>query len=308
MKPAVDGVYSGQHPATWPITHPRVMLDLLPQLLHHFRLNRPAPARPEVRRVVAELDRDGVAIMENIVSAELIEAAVRDMDHLVERMPELQGTMRTKRASTGGTRVYPVHEYQQDLKVYRSHDPLMFSPTYAKFLVLTDLMEVVACYLGKNWLYQAMIATRTKSSEPTRAGFAQWHHDARGRKLNVFLLLTDVPSDGPTTVVLKGSHRLLYTRARRERNFFDDEEVAAIKRKHGWTEQACHAPAGSLVFFDSHALHLGRRSPHRRDVFQVNCMTMRNHLWPQEIPLELYSTFPLVAQRALLHRANLRIV
>ena len=184
----------------------------------------------------------------------------------------------------------------------------MFSPAYAKFLLLPDLIEVAACYLGKNWFYQAMIATRTEPSPPIRKGFAQWHHDARGRKLNVILLLTGVPADGSATLVLKGSHRLLYVRARRERNAFSDEEVAAIKRKHGWTERVCHAPAGSLVFFDSQALHLGKRSPHARDAFQVNCMTKRSHLWPQEIPQALYSSLAPAEQRALLGRANLRIV
>ena len=308
MKTAVNGVYSGEDARSWPITRPGVMLDLIPQLLDHFRFKRPTAARPEIQRVVSELDRDGVAIMERAAPAELVEKAVRDMDQLVERMPELQGTIKTKRRSTGGTRDYPVHEFQEGLKIYRSHDPLMFSQAYAKFLLLPDLIDVMDSYLGKKWFYQAMIATRTEPSEATRAGFAQWHHDARGRKLNVFLLLTAVPPDGPATVVLKGSHHLLYSRARRERNFFGDEDVAAIKRKHGWMERACHAPAGSLLFFDSQALHLGRRSPHRRDAFQVNCMTKRDHLWPQEIPRSLLLSLAPAEQRDLLRRASLQIV
>ena len=193
--------------------------------------------------------------------------------------------VRTKPGSTGGTRDYLVHEYQQDLNVFRSHDPLVFSPTYARFLVLPQLIAVATAYLGTPWYYQAMIATRTEPLlAPTRAGFAQWHHDARGRKLNVFLLLTDVPDDGAATIVLKGSHRLVYTRDRRERNFFQDEEVESLAREYGGEERVCHAPAGSLLFFDSQALHRGRRSPLRRYAFPVNCMSTRSPLWPQEIP------------------------
>lgn len=308
MTTAVDGVYFGQALRSWPIARPRAMLDILPQLLDGVRRRRPVSPRPEIRRAVADLDRDGVAVMESVAPPSLIEEALLDMDRFVDRIAELQGTTRTKRGSTGGTRVYPVHEYQRNLKIYRSHDPLMFSPAYARFLLLPELMDVAACYLGTNWLYQAMIATRTEASPPISQGFARWHHDARGRKLNIILPLTGVPPDGSATVVLKGSHQLLYVKARRERNVFSDAEVAAIKQRYGWTERVCSAPAGSLVFFDSHALHLGRRSPHARDALQVNCMTKRGHLWPQEIPQALLSGLTRAEQRILLQRANLRIV
>lgn len=308
MKPVLDGVFDSRNIRSWPLGRPRLMLDILPQLLDNFPIGRPVSPRTEIRRVVAELDRDGIAIMENVVPSALLQQASRDMDRFVARILELEGTVRTKPRSTGGTRDYPVHEYQRLLKVYRSHDPLIFSPAYAQFLLLPDLVEVAAGYLGKNWLYQAMIATRTEPVEPTRDGFAQWHHDARGRKLNVFLILTDVHEDGPATIVMKGSHRLLYARARREHNFFSDEEVAALQQRHGWSEAVCHAPAGSLVFFDSHTLHRGRRSPHLRDAFQVNCMTKRSHLWPQEIPADILSSLDEKGRRTLLQRADLKVI
>jgi ectoine hydroxylase-related dioxygenase (phytanoyl-CoA dioxygenase family) len=216
--------------------------------------------------------------------------------------------VRTKRRSTGGTIEYPVHEFQRKLNIYRSHDPLMFSPAYSRFLLLPALREVAAGYLGRSWLYQAMIATRTLPSAPTKEGFARWHHDARGRKLNVIMPLTDVSLDGSATIVLAGSQRQGYSRDRRLRNVFSDEEIAVLKRKHGWVERVCEAPAGSLVFSDSQALHLGRRSPESRDAFQVNCMTKRSHLWPQEIPRSLMETLTAEKQGMLLRRSNLRVV
>ena len=283
------------------------MLDLVPQLLARVRLRCPASDDPEIQRLLMELERDGVAIMQNSAPSELITAALQDMDRLVERMPQLQGTVHTKRASTGGRIEYPVHEYQRDLNIFRSHDPLVFSSAYAHFLLLPALLEVVEGYLGKNWFYQAMIATRTEPSEPTRKGFAQWHHDARGRKLNIFLLLTDVPADGPATIIVKGSHRLVYARDRQLRNFFDDDEVAVLQRKHKLgSEYVCHGSAGSLVFFDANSLHLGRRTCHRRDAFQVNCMTKRDHLWPHTIPQSLLSSLDPAQRSLLLKRADLR--
>ena len=125
--------------------------------------------------------------------------------------------------------------------------------------------------------------------------------------MNIILLLSDVPEDGPATIVLRGSHKLVYARARQVKNFFTDDEQRAIKHQHGvGPERVCHAPAGSLVLFDSNALHLGRRSQHRRDAFQVNCMTDREQLWPQEIPQELLSSLDVGQQEILLARANLK--
>ena len=303
---SVEGVYSRRNPLSWPFLHPVAMLELVPQLMDRGRVARAASLRPQIQCVLHELDRNGVAILEDAAPQALIATGLRDMERFVDLMPELQGMLRTKRASNGAMLEYAVHEYQQKLNVYRSHDPLMFSPAYARFLLLPDLIEVAKGYLGEDWQYQAMIATRTEPSAPIRDGFANWHHDARGRKLNVILLLTDVPEDGPATIVLRGSHRLLYSRARQARNFFSDDEQLAIQRQHGiGPERVCHARAGSLVFFDSNALHLGRRSRHRRDAFQVNCMTDREHRWPQEIPRELLSSLDAAEQENLLQRANL---
>ena len=304
---SVDGVYSRRNPVSWPLLRPSVMLELLPQLMDRGQGARAASRRPNIQRILDELDREGVAILEDAAPKEMVAAALKDMERFVEMMPQLQGIRRTKRASNGGTREYEVHEYQRKLNIYRSHDPLMFSPAFAQFLLLADLIEVAKGYLGNHSLYQAMIATRTEPSEPIRGGFASWHHDARGRKLNVFLLLTDVPEDGPATIVLRGSHKLLYTRARQEKLFFSDDEQLAIQNQHGvGPERVCHAPAGSLVFFDSNALHRGRRSQLRRDAFQVNCMTDREQLWPHEIPRELLLSLDATQQATLLERANLR--
>jgi hypothetical protein len=304
---SVEGVYSRRSPLSWRFLRASVMLELLPQLMQRGEVTRAEAQRPNIQRVLDELDREGVAILEGAAPKEMVAAGLKDMDRFVELMPQLQGIMKTKRAPNGGTREYEVHEYQRELNIYRSHDPLMFSPAYARFLLLPDLIEVAKGYLGKHWLYQAMIATRTEPSGPIRGGFAPWHHDARGRKLNVFLLLTDVPEDGPATVVLRGSHRLVYARARRVKNFFSDDELLAIQNQHGvGPERVCHAPAGSLVFFDANALHRGRRSQHRRDAFNVNCATDRKHLWPHEIPQELLSSLDAAQREALLERANLK--
>lgn len=306
-KPPFAGIFTSRTLAAWLIRRPRDTLDVLPQLIDKLTLGRPVSARADVRRAVADLDRDGVTIMERVVPPAFIDAARRDLDRFVERLPELAGTTRTKMHSSGAMQEYPVHEFQRDLDIYRSHDPLVFSPSYAQFLLLPELREVVAGYLGRNWLYQAMVATRTEPSE-TQEGFAQWHHDARGRKVNVILLLSDVAADGPATIVKVGSHRLVYLKPRRNRVILYKDEEAKLQQHFGWQERVCEAPAGSLVFFDAQAYHRGRRSPHRRDAFQVNCMTKRPHLWLQEIPRALLEQLEPAERQELLRRAKLRVI
>lgn len=269
---------------------------------------RPASQDLRIKQVVKELDNDGVAILEGVVKSDMVDACREDLDTLVEKMPYLEGQLRTKPRSTGGTREYLVHEYQTDLKVYRSHDPLVFSAGYAWFLMLPEVIDVLRSYLGKSWFYQAMIATRTLPVDWVGRGFDYWHHDARGHKLDIFLLLTDVPPDGPATEVLAGSHKLLYDRARRLKNGFSDPEIAQLKDQYNWKSVVCSAPAGSLVFFNAHAIHRGRRAPLARDAFQVNCMTKRSHLWPQEISSKIFQELNPEQKSLLMKRSDISII
>jgi ectoine hydroxylase-related dioxygenase (phytanoyl-CoA dioxygenase family) len=306
-QPMPTGVISLRNRTALALGDPRVLRDVLPQLRARRPPPRPSPPSSAVRQVVDDLDRRGVAIMHRVAPVELLRQARDDLDLLEERMPSLRGERRTKPRSTGGVIEYEVHEYQSDLRVHRSHDPLVFSAAYARFLLLPEVRDVVAGYLGGSWLYQAMIATRTEPAQPASKGFDMWHHDARGRKLNVFLLLTDVAEDGPATIVLEGTHRLLYRRSRREGNFFEDAEVDALVGEHGFVERACHGPAGSLVFFDANALHRGRRTLHLRDAFQVNCMTDRSHLWPHQAAERILASLDRTDQDLLRHHADLTV-
>lgn len=291
----------------WPFTKMADMTEILRQVWDLQNFNRPVSSNVDIQRVTRALDHDGVAILENVVSKDVVVDARKDLDRLTEIMPDLAGEKRVKPRSTGGTKEYTVHEYQRDLCVYRSHDPLAFSPEYAKFLMLPEVLEVLRCYFGPSWFYQAMIGTRTESVDWVGKGFDKWHHDARGRKLNIFLLLSDVPKSGAATEVMAGSHRLLYDRFRRKKNFFSDNDLEKLRVKYGWKPIICSAPAGSLVFFNAHALHRGRRSPLARDAFQVNCMTKRSHLWPQTIDGQIFASLTANERTTLMAHANLSV-
>ncbi len=291
------------------LRRPAELADLVPQLADRTRLVLPRRGHGRVRDMVGQLVEDGVAVLPDAVSAEFLEAARADLDHFVGEIPGLLGTTRVKPASTGGLREYEVHEWQRDLGIHRTHDPLMVLPGYVEFLLLPELREVAAGYLGRRWLYQAMIATRTGPTTLTdRRGFAGWHHDARGQKLNAILLMDDVGADGSATVVIRGSHRLVYSRARRLRNFLPDGEIEQLCRQPAYDEIVACARAGSIVFFDSQALHRGRRSPHPRDAYQVNLMTKRSHLWRHEIRQDRWTALPPQSRRLLRRRSDLTVV
>jgi hypothetical protein len=306
--PLVPGVYRGRDVLAV-ARRPAEFADLVPQLADRARLALPRRGHGRVRDVVRRLVADGVAVLPDAVSAEFLATAKADLDHFVSEIPGLVGTTRVKPASTGGIREYEVHEWQRDLDIYRTHDPLMVLPGYVEFLLLPELREVAAGYLGRRWLYQAMIATRTGPTAPIdRRGFAGWHHDARGQKLNAILLMDDVGAEGSATIVIRGSHRLVYSRARRLRNFLPDSEIESLCRQPEYGEVVACARAGSIVFFDSQALHRGRRSPHARDAYQVNLMAKRSHLWRHEIPQERWTALPSESRRLLLRRSDLTVV
>ncbi len=304
----MEGVYRGRDLSA-ALRRPAELVDLVPQLADRARLVLPRRGRGRVGDVVRRLVDDGVAILPDAVSGELLESARADLDRFVGDLPRLGGTTRVKRASTGGTREYEVHEWQPELGIHRTHDPLMVLPSYAEFLLLPELRAVAEGYLGRRWRYQAMIATRTGPTAPDdRRGFAGWHHDARGQKLNAILLVDDVGVDGSATVVIAGSHRLVYSKARRLRNFLSDAEVEQLCEQSGFEESVAAGRAGSIVFFDSQALHRGRRSQHRRDAFQVNLMTKRSHLWRHEIPQRQLDALPPGSRHVLLRRSDLTVV
>ena len=116
---SVDGVYSRRNPVSWPPLSPSVMLELLPQLMDRGQGARAASRRPNIQRILDELDREGVAILEDAAAKEMVVAARKDMERFVEMIPQLQGIMRAKRASNSGTRKYEAHEYQRKLKICR---------------------------------------------------------------------------------------------------------------------------------------------------------------------------------------------
>ena len=184
----MSGVYSKNNFRSWPFKNLSALQEVSRQLLDQINILRPVSRIKNIQQVIRALDRDGVAILENVVTQQMIQACIDDINTFEEKIPSLEGQIRTKHRSTGGTRDYHVHEYQSDLQVYRSHDPLVFSPNYAKFLMLPEVIEIIRCYLGRSWFYQAMIITRTQAVRWVGKGFDYWHHDARGRKLNIFLL------------------------------------------------------------------------------------------------------------------------
>jgi len=305
---AIDGVYSPRELRTV-LRHPRDLFEVGRQCVDAAWLGPLGRRRRDTSVVAAEIARQGVSIVPGAVSDDLISQARSDLDEFARQLPTLTGKQRLRSRSTGGSIEYEVHQRQSDQRILRSHDPLAVIPSYLRFLLLPELCSVAASYLGPRWGYQAMIATRTLAgSIDDRSGFSGWHHDARGRKLNVFLLLTDVEPGGTTTVLLRRSHRLLFAERRRMRNFFPEGEVAMVVDAYGFDEYEVAAPAGSLVFFDAHALHRGRRSPHMRDAFQVNLMTRREHWWPHEITRSGFETLEEPERDHLLRRSNLTVI
>jgi hypothetical protein len=142
-------------------------------------------------------------------------------------------------------------------------------------------------------------ATRYHPMEPRDFSAFQWHHDECGKHLNVITLLTDVTERDQPMTYLKGSHRMLHSRARWANSRFTREDV---ERMYPHLEQmTCTAAAGSIMIFDSNGLHRGNRSNGAtRDNLVCN-YNFGYMPYPLHIPSEAAGRLS-AAQRELLRR------
>lgn len=304
----MNGIYNYNDPLNWPWGAPGTLLGLKRQIKNLIFRPRSGTYREALQKPLAQLRESGVTILDTVVDQKFVDCARKDLDRFEKILPDIANRKQVKLSTSGENIEYDQHVYHQDVNIYRSHNPLTFSPFYARFLLLPDVVEMARCYLGSSWRYQAMIATRTGACRTRGEGFDHWHHDARGRKLNVFLLLTDVPPESSATQVVEKSHFLLYDKSLFANNFFADDQVDEMIANFQFRPRDCSASAGSLVFFDSHALHRGRRSQVLRDAFQVNLMTSARECWPHEIPETIFRDLSNREQSMLMRRSRLKLV
>jgi hypothetical protein len=141
------------------------------------------------------------------------------------------------------------------------------------------LMEIVAGYFQKPFSLGRYNAIRLLPTEAVRYGSFQWHHDARGRQVNVQMILSPVTEQGQCMTYLKGSQNVYYdhyrglaggSRFEKDMDLSQDPTLASrIVKVTG--------PAGTVALFDSNGLHSGNRNNvEKRDTVSFNFASKRH--------------------------------
>jgi hypothetical protein len=141
------------------------------------------------------------------------------------------------------------------------------------------LLEIMAGYFQKRFSIGRYNAIRILPTDAGRYGSFQWHHDSRGRQINVQMILSDVTPAGQCMTYLKGSQDVYYdhyrglaggSRFEKDMDLAQDPNLASRVVK-------VTGPAGTVALFDSNGLHSGNRNNvEKRDTVSFNFASKRH--------------------------------
>ena len=144
------------------------------------------------------------------------------------------------------------------------------SPMASKLAFDPYLLKLVGYYLGKDITLTQVGGGRLL---PRDIAFdyrsMQWHHDTKGKQVKIFILLTDVPTDGQCTHYVCGSHVDSYDK--RDNGRRSQAQIDQMLRDEGRAIARAAGPAGTVWIFDTNGLHRGNRNmTAARDVLVYN--------------------------------------
>jgi ectoine hydroxylase-related dioxygenase (phytanoyl-CoA dioxygenase family) len=154
-------------------------------------------------------------------------------------------------------------------------DIMSVDPVFADAALDPFLLEIVGGYFRRPFGLAIAAATSLRPTPPVRQSSYRWHHDARGRQVNLMIFLSDVTPRGQRMSYLRGSHDRYYGYYRGVAHpMFDDEMLGALND----SVMEVVGPAGSVALFDSNGLHSGNRNDvEGRDTLNINYVTSKRH-------------------------------
>lgn len=167
---------------------------------------------------------------------------------------------------------------EEDPDAFHDDNYLDADPVFLEAALDDLVVNVVGEYYRRQFFLGHVNAFRLLPTEPKRYGSFQWHHDARGRQINVMTLLTPVLPDGQRMKYLRGTHRGYYGYDRmsgKGSRFEDDLKARPIAQ-----DQVLEVvgPAGTVAIFDANGLHSGNRNQsQRRDTLTFVYTTGRKY-------------------------------
>ena len=213
----------------------------LSYLLHRPRLDEVG------RRVVADLDRDGIAISS---AAELFGTT-----DAFERL-------RTASESVAATAVSPYGEKEFLDYVLGEQPPLDPASPFGEFALNERLLDIANAYFGMYTQLRFYNVWRTKVSDQPAHASQLWHRDREDfLLLKVFVHLRDVDGGSGPFRYARGTHPKGLVRATAPHRLeghierSTDAELATIVPEDRWLDAI--GPAGTIVFADTRGYHCG---------------------------------------------------
>lgn len=240
----------------------------------HEELNHPADATPAAHREARDaVAADGVAVIPQFLAPEVVAQVAADLRPAVEALAagppagpfgdvlEERGTLRTYRTDQGPVRTL-VHDEGQ-FRIYDVEE--WISPTSRTFFedpelaALADSMTRTGMHVRDHYVeYKAKVGGHDPNVD--------YHIDHWKIRFKAFLLLSDVGPEQAPFVYVVGSHRAAPWRERWDWGYQSREaagavltadQVARIRRKHGFEERVVTGRAGDLILANTRGIHRG---------------------------------------------------
>ncbi len=138
------------------------------------------------------------------------------------------------------------------------------------------LLEIIASYFHRRFGLAVAAAARLSPTPAHRDGSYQWHHDARGKQVNLMVLLSNVTEKGQRMTYLRQSHHRYYGYYRGIYDTRFNEDVDSNSELRARVMDVV-GPAGTIALFDSNGLHSGNRNDvEGRDTLGINFASWRH--------------------------------
>lgn len=144
-------------------------------------------------------------------------------------------------------------------------------PALRPLLENATVSSMLRGYLGGRVRYDGITVLRLTNELTSTKDYAsaRWHHDRCGRRLKLFIFLHDVDEETRPTMVLPGTHGLVYTdydlqasRSQAIDEWVDAQSTApqtASRHSHAWRSPPVRltGPAGGGFLLDTNTIHRG---------------------------------------------------
>ncbi|GEM_PF-1025092 len=297
---ALDNIYDVQH----------TLSERCRRMPNPWRECQPASGQ-SARDAASVLRESGVLVLPQFISGVRIKELQFQFDRMVE---QIRSSPDSETRRTPSLRHFSAHDYQVDAhsetdQMTQTRDPFKYSPLFLGLALDSFVLDVAQLYFGRPVAIQNADCRRLYSMPPRDFGFFNWHHDARGRKLNVMFLLTDTTATDQRLTYVTGSHRMVHSLKRCLCNSYSSEEIDRKRAKHSeWKVVECAGPAGTLVLFDGNGLHRGNRNLGAvRDTLMTRFMSDQRHCWHQRIPRADFDQLSAEKQTFLLGHERITI-